>query len=388
MTDASTAVRTRPPLWRDVRALSWAYQLAVLGGVLALLFWLYRNVQATSDQIGIPVGFDFLDQPSAFTIPGNSLRTSQPVSDALWQGLGNTIRVSFVGIVLATILGTLIGIARLSSNWLLSTAARLYVEVLRNLPLLVIIFVTYSAIVLPVFPPIEDAWIVGDLAVFSNRGNGLPWFEGSGWAVIGVALLAAAGAWASARWRRSVSDRTGELARTGAWAIPAFFVVAVALWLAFGLEITLPERQGRIISGGIGVGPEYLALLLALSLYTASHIAEIVRASIQSVHRGQNEAASALALSGFQRMWYVVLPQAMRIAIPPVGNQYANLMKNSSLGAVISYFELTTVTRTTVGNGSPAVPAFLLALAIYLVVSLVISAFVNLANRRMRLVER
>jgi general L-amino acid transport system permease protein len=154
------------------------------------------------------------------------------------------------------------------------------------------------------------------------------------------------------------------------------------------MELTLPDLDGRATSGGIRVDPSFFAILLALVIYTASHIAEIVRGSIQAVPRGQGEAADALALSGFQRLWYVVLPQAFRIAIPPVGNQYLNLIKNSSLGAGIGYYDLTLVTQTTVANGSPAVPAFTITLLVYISMSLVTSAIVNIANRRMALVER
>jgi general L-amino acid transport system permease protein len=165
-------------------------------------------------------------------------------------------------------------------------------------------------------------------------------------------------------------------------------MVIVAGWFALGFEATAPDVVGRQTDGGIRIDPSYFAILFALVVYTASHIAEIVRGSIQAVPRGQGEAADSLALGGFQRMWYVVLPQAFRIAIPPIGNQYLNLIKNSSLGAAIGYYDLTLVTQTTVGNGSPAVPAFALALAIYLAISLVTSAIVNVGNRRFALVER
>jgi general L-amino acid transport system permease protein len=203
-----------------------------------------------------------------------------------------------------------------------------------------------------------------------------------------LGILGAFGWWLIARWRRIVSERTGEPSRSG--FIGATFLVLTFMigWYIFGFGVTLPEVDGRQIVGGIRIDPSYFAVLISLVIYTASHIAEIVRGSIQAVPIGQGEAASALALSPFQRMWNVVLPQAMRIAIPPLGNQYLNLIKNSSLGAGFAYFELTAVTQITVGNGSPAVPAFALALAFYVVLSLVTSALVNIANRRFALVER
>ena len=207
-------------------------------------------------------------------------------------------------------------------------------------------------------------------------------------AVLIVLAVAVGRAGAVNRWRLQVNERTGEPARGGTWAIPVF--VLVGFWGAFfvGTGITTPELDGRSLDGGMTLQPEYFALLLALVIYTASHIAELVRGAIQAVPKGQVEAASALALSNWHRLRHVVLPQALRIAVPPLGNQYLNLMKNSSLGFVISYFEVTKTVQTTVGNRSPAVPAFLLLIGIYLVMSLVISAGVNVVNRRLQVVER
>jgi general L-amino acid transport system permease protein len=162
----------------------------------------------------------------------------------------------------------------------------------------------------------------------------------------------------------------------------------IAAWFLSGLGLSIPERDANRVSGGIRMSPEYFAIFFALVIYTASHIAEIVRGSIQAVDRGQGEAASALALSGGQRLRYVVLPQAFRIAVPPIGNQYLNLAKNSTLGAVVGYFELARVTAISVGNGAPAVPSYLLLLGIFLVLSLLLSFAVNVVNRRLALVER
>ncbi|MDH4171787.1 MAG: ABC transporter permease subunit, partial [Acidimicrobiia bacterium] len=265
---------------------------------------------------------------------------------------------------------------------------RVFVEILRNIPLLVIVTFAYLALVLSVLPRIEDAWEVGGVAIFSNRAAAVPWYRGSTlWLVVAL-VLAAAIAWLMVLWRRRISDRTGATAYSGWWAIGSFVVVFIAVSAAAGLRVTTPDLDGRTLAGGIEMTPEFLALLLALTIYTASHIAEIVRGSIQAVTKGQQEAADALAFSAAQRMWYIILPQAMRIAIPPLGNQYLNLFKNSSLGAVISYFELTKVSTTAVGNGAPAVPVFTVLLLIYLAGSLILSAFVNLANRRLQLVER
>jgi general L-amino acid transport system permease protein len=304
-------------------------------------------------------------------------------------GVLNTIRISVVGVILATALGTLIGIGRLSTNWVVKKVSAVYVEVVRNLPLLVIVVFTFLGVVFQVLPRIENPWKPLNLMVVSNRGIGVPWYQGnSGGLMLLLATIGAFGWWLIARWRRIVSERTGEPPRSGIIGATFLILTFITGWFIFGFGLTLPKVDGRQIVGGIRIDPSYFAVLISLVIYTASHIAEIVRGSIQAVPNGQGEAASALALSPFQRMWNVVLPQAMRIAIPPLGNQYLNLIKNSSLGAGFAYFELTSVTQITVGNGSPAVPAFALALAFYVVLSLVTSALVNVANHRFALVER
>jgi general L-amino acid transport system permease protein len=378
----------RVPPWRDARVLQWVFQLLVVAAVAAVIIWLLGNYASNADRQNIPTSLDFLDNPTSFEITGNDLSQRAPVRDAFVQGFLNTLRVSVAGIVLATVLGTIIGIGRLSRNWLVRTLSTTYVEAVRNVPLPLFVIFGALAVVLGIFPRVQEAWEPLGLAVISNRGIVVPWFEGSALLLLGIVALAVVVAVAVARWRRHVNERTGALARSGLWGIGAAILVLLVGWFAAGLAVTMPELDGRATSGGIRVDPSFFAILLALVIYTASHIAEIVRGSIQAVPRGQGEAADALALSGFQRLWYVVLPQAFRIGIPPIGNQYLNLIKNSSLGAGIGYYDLTLVTQTTVGNGSPAVPAFTITLLIYIGLSLVTSAIVNIANRRLALVER
>jgi len=384
---AITAPR-RPPLWRDVRVLRWLFQLAVVAVVVAVVAWLYGNYTANVERQNIPTSLDFLDNPASFEITGNSMSQNAPVRDAIYQGVLNTLRVSVAGVVAATALGTVVGIARLSRNWLVAQLARAYVEAVRNIPLALFVVFGFLVVVLGVLPAVDGAWEPLGLAVVSNRGISVPWFEGSGLGLLAIGAIGLAVAWAVARWRRSVADRTGAPARTGLWGGAALALVAAIGWVALGYAASVPSPEGRTVVGGIRMDPSFFALFFALVIYTASHIAEIVRGSIQAVPRGQGEAADALALSGFQRLWYVVLPQAFRIAIPPIGNQYLNLIKNSSLGAAIGYYDLTLVSQTTVGNGSPAVPVFFLAMTVYIAISLVTSVLVNLANRRLRLVER
>jgi general L-amino acid transport system permease protein len=375
-------------VWRDVRVLRWLFQLVILAVVVAVLAWLYSNYRTNVERTNIPTDFSYLDRPSNFEIPGNAMSSTAPVRNALVQGFLNTMRVALAGLVLATVLGTLIGIGRLSHNAVLSTLCRVYVEIVRNIPLLVILLFANLGLVLQVLPRIENAWQPLGISVFSNRGIAIPWFEGSGWGLVALVLVGAVAARLIAGWRRSVFDRTGTPARSVLWSAAAVLIVLVGGWLALGYDATAPEVNGRLTVGGIRLDPSFFALLVALVVYTASHIAEIVRGSIQAVHRGQDEAAQALALSGVQRMRFVILPQAFRVALPPIGNQYLNLIKNSSLGAAISYFELTNVTQISVANSSPPVPAFALTLLVYLSISLVVSGLVNLWNRRLALVTR
>jgi len=385
----ATEAAPKPPPWRDVRTLAWAFQLIVIGVVVAVGAWLWNNLQVNSERLNIPTDFGYLDQPAGFPIPSNpDFRQTQPVSDALVEGMRNTLRLALTGIILATVLGTLLGVARLSKNFLVSKAAQVYVEFIRNVPLLGLVIIFYTAVVLNTFPRLEDTWDLGPLAVLNLRGSSVIWFEGSNWRFVAIVAIALAAAFVVARLRRAQSDRTGRPARTGLYALGAAAFVVVVLWVVLGLGATAPELDGRRVSGGITMTPAYLAALLALVVYTSSHISEIVRGSIQAVAKGQGEAANALALSGFQRMWYVVLPQAMRIALPPIGNQYLNLAKNSSLAAVVSFPEITKITELSIANRSPAVPSYAVLLMMYLVLSLVLSAVVNLANRRLTIVER
>lgn len=378
----------KAPFWRDVRVLKWAFQVVVLAVVVGIIYWLYTNYQINVARSKIPTDLRFLDNPTNFTIPGNDLDQSQPVRDAFVQGFYNTLRVSIVGIILAIALGTIVGMARLSKNFLVRTVAGAYVELIRNLPLLVLLTFMNLAVVLQTFPRIEDAWEPLDLFVISNRGIAIPWFLGSGQTLLLAILGAIALGWAVAWWRGRYSDRTGKPARALVWAIAVVVIIVVSSWVVLGYDWTLPVVDDRGTVGGLRLDPSFFALLVTLVIYTSSHIAEIVRGSILSVPKGQGEAADAIALTGGQKMRLVILPQAFRVAMPAIGNQSLNLIKNSSLGAAISYFELTQIAQITVGNGSPAVPAFTLTLLVYLSISLVTSLIINIVNRRLALVER
>ena len=383
-----TAVSTKTPFWRDVRVLKWVFQLVVLGIVIGVIFWLYSNYQINVQKSKIPTDLRFLDNPANFTFPGQDFDQSSPVRAAFIQGLYNTLRVSIVGILLAIFIGTLVGMARLSKNFLVRTVAGAYVEVLRNLPLLLLLTFMNLAVVLQTFPRIEDAWKPLDLLVVSNRGIAIPWFEGSGAALLGAIAAGFVAWWLVAWWRNRLSDKTGKPSRALLFGFTSFVVVTVGAWIFLGYQWTLPVVEDRGTLGGLRLDPSFFALLVTLVIYTSSHIAEIVRGSILAVPKGQGEAADALALTNAKKMRLVILPQAFRVALPAIGNQSLNLIKNSSLGAAISYFELTQVAQITVGNGSPAVPAFTLTLLVYLAISLVTSLIINIFNRRLALVER
>lgn len=382
-----TATRSRPPLWRDVRVLRVAFQVAVLVAVVALVSYLYDNLLAND----VELDFGFLDQQAGFRVAYTDLKPSDTVLDAMLTGLRSTITVALVGIVLTLVLGTLLGIARLSSNWLLRRAAGAYVEALRNVPpLLVIVFVNAAA--LATLPPIAEANEIGGVLVLSVSEIGIVSLQGdgNGWLYLALLVLALTAGLAVGAWRGRVEERSGAPARRWLWGGGLFLAVAIGGYVALSAPVVLshPEVSGLSITGGSRMGLPFVATLVGLVLYTSSHIAEIVRGSILAVPKGQTEAAGAIGLSSGQRLRYVVLPQAFRIATPPIINQCLNLTKNTSLGVAVAFAELMGVTTTVIGNGQPAIPSILVAMGFYLVLSLAISLVANLANHRLRLVER
>ena len=381
----------RTPIWRNVRVLRFVLQAVFLVAVGGFLLYVVDNVVGNLERLGIPTGFGYLDQPAGFAIPDSDFSSAQSLRDALIVGVQNTLKVSLLGIVLATIIGVLVGVARLSSNWLVRKSAALYVETFRNIPVLVIILFWYLGVVIRL-PPIGEAVEVPDLLVVSNRGMVLPWFDkvGEGFAFSLAALVAVAAVVVVWIWRTRRFDRTGEPHRRALWAGCVLLTILTVGFFATGRPWALefPELGERSTTGGFRLSPEYAALLIGLALYTASHIAEIVRGSILAVPFGQSEAANAVGLSGWQRLRHVILPQAFRISVPPIANQYLNLMKNTSLGIAISYYEVTKITRVSIAQQAPAVQAILLLMGIYLAISLSIALVTNLANRRLTLKGR
>lgn len=389
--DAPSSVTARPPWWRDVRILRIIAQGIFLLVVIALVQWFAYNLRTNMRRLGIRRDFAFLDQSAGYRILGSDFVASDKIRQALLIGLTNTVRVALIGMVLALIVGIVIGVARLSSNWVVRRSASLYVELLRNVPPLVLVIYFYLA-ALAALPRIEDAIFLRDAVILSNRGIWVPWFDAApGSRSYGLILLAGlALTVVIVRWRTRVFEATGRPHHRVAFATLAFLLTATVGWTLLQPPVTLslPEFGERTVTGGLWLYPEYLSLLLSLVLYASSFIAEIVRGSIQAVPRGQTEAADSLGLSPWSRLRYVVLPQALRIAAPATGNEFLNLTKNVSLGIAVGFAEILRVATQATGNGQPAPQLLLMVLLGYLGLSLVISFVVNIANRRLQLVER
>jgi general L-amino acid transport system permease protein len=343
---------------------------------------------------GIKTGFGFFDDTAGFGI----LMSLIPYSESntygrtFVVGLLNTLLVSGLGIFLATLLGFIVGIARLSNNWLIARIAAVYVEFIRNIPLLLQILFWY-ALVLSSFPALRDSFNIGDAIFISNRGMMIPSpVIGDGFGlVIGAFLVAIAAVWVMARWARRRFEATGQPFHTVWASIGVLIGLPLLAYFAAGFPLTLeyPELGRFRFSGGAQIIPELFALLLALSMYTAAFIAEIVRAGILAVSHGQTEAARALGLRHGPTLRLIIIPQAMRVIIPPLTSQYLNLTKNSSLATAIGYPDLVSVfAGTTLNQTGQAVEIIAMTMAVYLMISLTISFFMNWYNRRMALVER
>ena len=385
--NSHTVVSGKIPFWRDVRVLRILFQVLFLLGVILLLAILYRNMLAGLHGLGLTLNLNFLQDEAGFGISeGIPYEPSDTYLRAFWVGIVNTLRVSIIGIICATLLGLLFGIARLSSNWLIRTIAAAYVECFRNIPLLLQILFWYTAVV-GQLPKVRESISLFGGVFINNRGIYLPspepasglkiwlWFLSAG-LILAVILYIV-------RWRQLQQlDRPGFRAK---WALPAFLIVALCGWfLTPGSPFTLdlPALQGFNYSGGMRFTPEFSALLIGLSIYTSAFIAEVVRSGIQSVVKGQREAARAVGLKEGEILRLVVLPQAIPIIVPPLTSQYLNLAKNSSLAVAIGFPDLFSVGNTTLTQTGQSIPVFAMVMASYLVMSLATSAAMNWYNRR------
>ncbi len=378
------------PPWRDERAIRAVAQLISAALLIGAVIWLVTNFLQAAEQRGLPLGYDFLSQESGFPIGESVIQydPSRPFLYAFLVGLLNTLKVSILGIILATILGTGIGLARMSSNWLLSKLALAYIEFFRNTPLLVLLFIWYFA-VFNRFPRVRDSFTLPGPIYLNQRGLFVPWpkYTTEGLLFLAAILLGIVTATAAWIWLRRVREQTGR--QTYFWPISLFLLLlfpAMAWISQSGQTITwdIPILEGFNFQGGTTLTPEFAALLVGLVTYTAAFIAEVVRSGIQAVDRGQKEAARAIGLSSTQVLSLVIIPQALRVMIPPMISQFLNLTKNSSLALAIGYPDVFAVGRIMINQAGRAVPVFSMVMLVYLTISLFVSFILNWYNRRIQ----
>jgi general L-amino acid transport system permease protein len=380
------------PPWRDVRVLRLAAQAVVVIVVAVLAAWMIGNFLAATSERGLGFGFSFLGRSAGFDISESPIPYSptDTYARAFLVGLLNTLIVSVLGIILSTILGVIVGVARLSPNWLVRRIASGYVEIIRNTPLLVQLFILYFAVFLQL-PAIAQAISLPGSIYVSQRGVFLPapqvtsgllaWLA---FVAVGVVVLVVV-----RRQARQLEDAGRPIRGLRALGWLGLLAIAAVGWvLTAPVAFDLPVRERFNFTGGLGLSPEFAALLVGLVLYTAAFIGEVVRGGIQAVRRGQLEAARALGLSEGETLRLIVFPQALRIIVPPLTSQYLNLTKNSSLAIAIGYPDLFKVGQTMANQTGQPLPVIILVMATYLAISLFTSLLMNLYNRRVQVLER
>ena len=378
--------------WRSQAFRGLIYQVIAIGLVVMAGWWLAANTMHNMQVRGIQSGFDFLKSPAGFDI-GESLYpfdSAQPYWQAFLVGLTNTLRVAIVGIILTTILGTLLGVGRFSRNALVRGVCYAYVEFFRNVPVLLQLLMWYLLFT-EVLPAAQEAWTLGPLFL-SKGGLSFPvpiWATGHLWALFGV-LAGIALAIIYRRWAFRQFEATGKI-RSMFW-VPLAIVVALGVvgWLLGGApaQFNSPIKGDFSIENGGSLTPEFLSVLIGLTVYTAAFVAEVVRAGVQSVARGQSEAAAALGLAQGQTMQLVMLPQALRVIIPPMTNQFLNLTKNSSLAVAIGYPDVVSIANTALNQTGRAVECIAIVMLVYLTTSLTTSLLMNWYNTRSAIKER
>ena len=378
--------------WRSQAFRGLIYQIVAIGVIVLGVWFLASNTLTNMRVRGIQSGFDFLNQPAGFSI-GESLfpfDSAESYWRAFWVGLANTLRVAVVGIILATLLGTVIGIGRFSRNALVRGLCSTYVECFRNIPVLLQLLMWYLLLT-EMLPSIQNAWQAGPFFL-SKGGFNYPipiWQAGHAWALAGL-VIGIALAWLYHGWARRQFEATGII-KSMFW-VPLGVVLASALlaWLLGGAPSALdrPVKGEFSVENGGALTPEFLAMLLGLTIYTASFISEVVRSGIASVSRGQTEAAAALGLDPGLEIRLIVLPQALRVIIPPLTNQYLNLTKNSSLAVAIGYPDIISIANTAMNQTGRAVECIAIVMAVYLTISLLTSLLMNSYNKRVAIQER
>lgn len=382
------------PFYNDPKVRSIVYQVALCLIVAGLVYGAASNAVENLQRARIASGFGFWNNTAGFDISQTliSYSNTSTYGRAFWVGLLNTLLVAGLGIIFATILGFIVGIARLSKNWLVNKTATAYVEIIRNLPLLLQLLFWYNA-VLKALPDLRESVKIPGGIFLNNRGLFLPAPQtqaGFGFVEI-VFFLGIAGSIAFYVWARKRQEQTGQQAPVFLTALGLIIGLPLLVFLVLGMPLQFDYPQaGRFnIAGGLEVVPEFAALLFGLSIYTAAFIAEVVRAGILAVSHGQTEAAYSLGLKPGPTLRLIVVPQAMRVIIPPLTSQFLNLTKNSSLAVAIGYPDLVQVfTGTVLNQTGQAVEVVAITMAVYLTISLATSFLMNVYNSRMKLVER
>ncbi len=393
MSVATGEESAKVPLWNNPKVRALVSQ-ALLIAFLAWAFWtIFQNTVHNLEQRKIASGFDFLSTTAGFGI--NQVlfldyTEESSYGTAFLVGLINTLVLSGIGIVFATILGFIVGIMRLSKNWVIAKLAAGYVEIFRNIPLLLQIIVWYKVVLSPLPGPRQSlslgSFFLNNRGVYSPK----PIFADAWWFVVAAFFLAIIGSFILARWAKKRLDETGQPFPVFLTSLGMIIGLPLLVFFIAGMPVHLdyPALKGFNFRGGMRIIPEFVAMLLALSIYTATFIAEIVRAGILAVSHGQTEAALALGLTRGQMLRFVVVPQAMRVIIPPLTSQYLNLTKNSSLAVAIAYPDLVAVGGIILNQSGQAIEIIGLWMLVYLSISLGTSAFMNWYNAKMKLVER
>lgn len=389
---ASLTVKPTVPWYRDRNARAIAFQILALSAVILLGWYLVSNTMHNMATRNIATGWSFLGREAGFGISEHVIEYSPADSygRAILVGFLNTIKVAVIGIVLATIIGIVVGLSRLSTNWLVARIATVYVEALRNVPLLLQLIIWYGLIISMPGPRQAVQMMPG--VFLTGRGVYYPSIEAEPvhtWMgilfLVGIALT-----WAFARWAKRRQDETGKAAPLLLPAIGFIVGLPLLVWLVAGAPLTLglPELKGFNFAGGSVLSPEFAAMLVGLSTYTGAFIAEVVRSGIQAVSHGQTEAARALGLRPMLVTRLVVFPQSLRVIVPPLTSQYLNLTKNSSLAVAIGYPDLVSAGNTALNQTGQAVECIAIIMGVYLAISLAISLFMNWYNKHIALVER
>ena len=386
--------KTTIPFWRDERILKILGQIAFVLLVLFVGSLIYQNMRAGLARQGITLSYSFFNGVSGFDLAESVFPydRNSTYRQAFLAGLVNTLSVGIVSIIFATILGVILGVARLSANFIINRMAAFYLELIRNLSLLVFLIFWYLGVFLKL-PRVREAVIWPGDIIWTNRGVGIPWglptasYPTSRLILLIGLILAVIVFFAL----RAYSQRTGRAPLTVLWTLLTFILVALIGWIILPekpLTLDLPFVKGLNMSGGKILSPEFMALTSGLVLYTAAFIGEVVRAGIQSVSKGQVEASRALGLNGFQTLRLIIFPQALRVIIPPLTSQYLNLVKNSSLAIAVGYPDVFYVSNTIQNQTGRAVEMIALVMATYLTLSLLTSFLMNWYNQRIKLVER